>query len=80
MTREEALETIKKHIKATLEEVNVDDIDFKRAMKDYGANSLDIVEVVSGSMRDLKVKVPRNELMQIETINQLADKFVQYAG
>ena len=42
-------------------------------MKDLGANSLDIVEVVSCSMRELKVKVPRSELNTLENINQLVD-------
>ncbi len=42
-------------------------------MKDMGANSLDIVEVVSCSMRELKVKVPRSELAQLQNIDELVD-------
>ena len=42
-------------------------------MKEYGANSLDIVEVVSGAMRELKVKVPRTELNKLTNIDQLVD-------
>ena len=42
---------------------------------DYGANSLDLVEVVSRSMRQLKVKVPRSELNKLENIEQLVDLF-----
>ena len=40
-------------------------------MKDYGANSLDIVEVVSGAMRELKVKVPRSELNKLTNVDGL---------
>ena len=40
-------------------------------MKDYGANSLDIVEVVSGAMRELKVKVPRTELNKLTNLDGL---------
>ena len=40
-------------------------------MKDYGANSLDIVEVVSGAMRELKVKVPRTELNKLTNVDGL---------
>ena len=42
-----------------------------RSMKDYGANSLDIVEVVSGAMRELKVKVPRTELNKLTNLDGL---------
>jgi acyl carrier protein len=42
-----------------------------KSMKDYGANSLDIVEVVSGAMRELKVKVPRAELNTLSNIDGL---------
>ncbi len=47
-------------------------------MKDYGANSLDMIEVVSTSMRDLKIKVPRSELADINNIEQLAVKFLEH--
>ena len=42
-------------------------------MKDLGINSLDIVEVVSASMRELKVKVPRSELSKLTNIDGLVD-------
>jgi acyl carrier protein len=44
-------------------------------MKDYGANSLDLVEVVSRSMRELKVKIPRAELNKITDIQGLVELF-----
>ena len=48
-----------------------------------GANSLDIVEVVSATMRELKVKVPRAELSKLENLDGLVDlllKSVQQAA
>jgi acyl carrier protein len=42
-------------------------------MKDLGANSLDIVEVVSLSMREIRVKVPRSELNKLTDIGGLVD-------
>ncbi|WP_340136859.1 phosphopantetheine-binding protein [Yersinia pestis] len=45
-------------------------------MADYGASSLDIVSVVSGVMRELKIKIPRTELKNIKSINGLIDLFV----
>jgi len=68
----------KGNIVKNIDGVNKADIDIEKSMKDYGANSLDIIEVVSCSMRELNLKVPRSELTDIKNIAELADKFVQY--
>ena len=62
VTREAVLDVVKRHLVDTIEELEGVEIDPSKSMKDLGANSLDIVEVVSCSMRELKVKVPRAEL------------------
>ncbi|HJP29909.1 MAG TPA: phosphopantetheine-binding protein [Candidatus Latescibacteria bacterium] len=78
MTKEEILNVI-----TGLMEDNLDDIDgaidASRSMVEYGANSLDIIEIVSCSMRELKIKVPRAELSDLENIDQLADKLLEHA-
>ncbi len=78
MTKEQVIEVIKKNIVANIDDVDVSTIDPQKSMKDYGANSLDMIEVVSTSMRELKIKVPRSELADINNIDQLADKFLHY--
>ncbi|MBN1647770.1 MAG: hypothetical protein JW874_07045 [Spirochaetales bacterium] len=78
MTKEEVIEIIKKNIIENLDDLENDEIDPKKSMKDYGANSLDMIEVVSCSMRELNIKIPRAELAEIENIEGLADKFIQY--
>jgi acyl carrier protein len=75
MTREAILDVIKKHLADAVDDVDVDAIDPTKSMVDYGANSLDLVEVVSRSMRELKVKVPRSELNKLENIEQLVELF-----
>ncbi|MBN2196439.1 MAG: acyl carrier protein [Polyangiaceae bacterium] len=75
MTREEILAVIKKHLADAVDDVDLDEIDPKKSMIDYGANSLDLVEVVSRSMRELKVKIPRAELNKLENIEGLVDLF-----
>ncbi|OHD57416.1 MAG: acyl carrier protein [Spirochaetes bacterium GWF1_51_8] len=79
MTKADVIKVIKKNILDNLEDLNEADIDPKKSMKDYGANSLDIIEVVSTSMRELNIKIPRSELADISTIDQLADKFMEQA-
>ena len=73
MTREHVLEVVTRHLVDTIEELEGVEIDPAKSMKDLGANSLDIVEVVSCSMRELKVKVPRSELNQLGNINELVE-------
>ena len=73
VTREAVLDVVKRHLVDTIEELEGVEIDPSKSMKDLGANSLDIVEVVSCSMRELKVKVPRAELNKLENIDQLVE-------
>jgi acyl carrier protein len=75
MTKEEILAVIKKHLADAVDGVDTNAIDPNKSMVDYGANSLDLVEVVSRSMREFKVKVPRAELNKLENIQQLVDLF-----
>jgi polyketide biosynthesis acyl carrier protein len=80
MTKQEVIDVIKKNIVENLDDIELDDIDPSKNMKDYGANSLDIIEVVSCSMRDLDIRIPRSELADIGNIDQLADKFLTHVG
>ena len=71
MTREEVHAVVAKHLASSVDGLDPSTIDPQRSMKDYGANSLDIVEVVSGAMRELKVKVPRTELNKLTNVDGL---------
>ena len=73
MSREEVLEVVKRHLVDTIEELDGVEIDPAKSMKDLGANSLDMVEVVSCSMRELKIKIPRSELNKLANIDELVD-------
>ncbi len=71
MNREDVLAVVAKHLASAVDGLDPATVDASKSMKDYGANSLDIVEVVSGAMRELKVKVPRAELNKLTDINGL---------
>ena len=73
MTRNDVLAVVKKHIMDVAEDLGEDRINPTMSMKELGINSLDIVEVVSCSMRELKVKVPRSELSKLSNIDGLVD-------
>ena len=76
MVRTEVEAIVKKHLLEVVDDLKEDAIDTSRSMKELGANSLDIVEVVSCSMRELKVKVPRAELSKLTNIDGLVDLLV----
>ncbi len=78
MTKSEVVEVIKKNIVNNLSDLEGQEIDVKKSMKDYGANSLDIIEVVSSTMRELNIKIPRSELAEITNIDELADRFMSH--
>jgi acyl carrier protein len=73
MNRDQVRAVVFKHIAAAVEGLTVAEIDPVRSLKDYNVNSLDMVEIVSRSMRELKVKVPRGELRKLTNINGLID-------
>jgi len=73
MTRDQVLNVVKTHIADVTDGATPATIDPAVSMRDMGINSLDIVEVVSASMRELKVKVPRSELSKLATIDGLVD-------
>jgi polyketide biosynthesis acyl carrier protein len=78
MENQEILNVIEKHLKKSVPSIS-GSVDANKSFLDYGANSLDIVEIVSGSMRELKIKIPRTELSDIKNIQGLADKFTAFA-
>jgi acyl carrier protein len=73
MDREQVAAVVIKYLVEVVGDIKPSDIDMSRSMKDFGANSLDMVEVVSCAMRELKVKVPRSELSKLTNMNDLVD-------
>jgi acyl carrier protein len=73
MNREYVITVVKKHLIDVVGDLEDNQIDPAKSMKELGANSLDIVEVVSCAMRELKVKVPRSELSKLTNLDGLVD-------
>lgn len=78
-SKTEILTVVRTHLSNAVDDVPAETIDPARSMKDYGANSLDIVEVVSASMRQLRIKVPRAKLKELTDIQGLVDLLHQTA-
>lgn len=75
MNRDYILDLIKTKAADIIPNFDPNEVDASRSLQDYGASSLDLVELVSVTMRELKVKVPRSELGKISNLDGLVDLF-----
>jgi acyl carrier protein len=73
VSNEEVFEIVKTHLTEIVEEIDPATVTRDANMKALGASSLDIVEVVSCSMRQLRVRIPRAELSTLTNIGGLVD-------
>lgn len=80
MTRDQIFAVVRSNIVNILDEVSADAISEDVSMRDLGADSLQIVEVVSRSMKELKLKVPRTELSRAANLRELVDLFEKAAA
>jgi acyl carrier protein len=75
MTRDEIFGVIKANIYEIIAAAEGKEILESHSMRDFGADSLEIVEVVSRSMKQLRIKVPRTDLMEVNDLKGLVDVF-----
>jgi acyl carrier protein len=69
-----------KHLRKNVEGLSDKDLDTTRSMLDLGASSLDVVEVVSAVMRELRLNAPRAQLVQLKSLDGLIDLLAQIGG
>lgn len=77
MDRQQIVDVVTKHIRLNAEGLDEGPVDTTKSMKDFGLGSLDIVEIVSASMRELRIRVPRTELANLANIDELVDLFLK---
>jgi len=78
MEREQILNIVIKHIKQNVGGLEDTDIDPSKSMVDFGASSLDIVEIVGMILRELEVRIPRTEFAGLKNINEFVDLLQKY--
>jgi acyl carrier protein len=79
MQRAEIAQALQGNLSSIVEAARGKEIVETASMKDYGADSLEMVEVVSRTMKQLKVKIPRTELATAKNLGQLLDLFEKHA-
>ena len=75
MTRSEIFDVVKANVQNVIEGAQGKEITESNSMRDYGADSLEIVEVVSRSMKQLRLKVPRTVLSSARNLGDLVTLF-----
>lgn len=73
VAKDDVFEVVRKHLTQIVEEIPESAVVREASMKELGASSLDIVEVVSCSMRELRVRIPRDQLAELKDIGGLVD-------
>jgi acyl carrier protein len=71
--RDDIKRAVLKHLRQNVDGLDDVEVDTSRSMLDVGATSLDIVEVVSSTMRELHLAVPRTELSKAKNMDGLID-------
>jgi acyl carrier protein len=73
MTRGEIFEVVRANIRTVVDGVDPAAISEEVSMRELGADSLQTVEVVSRSMKQLRLKVARTELSRATNLRELLD-------
>lgn len=71
MSQQDLSEAVKRKTAEIIGNIAAADLDTTKTLRSYGVSSLDLVELVSFLMRELKIKVARSELKKIATTDDL---------
>jgi acyl carrier protein len=80
MDRETIFSTLKSNMQEIIEGARGRSIEETHSLvSDFHADSLEVVEVVSRTMKQLRIRVPRTQLSEPKNIGQLVDLFCRAA-
>lgn len=74
MEKNDIVETLIENILCNIDGIQKEDIDLNVSLAELGADSIDIVEIISSSMRSLKIKASRTSLLGCKTVIDIANK------
>jgi polyketide biosynthesis acyl carrier protein len=78
--REEVLRLLVKNLKLTIPEFAGEDLDTSKSYKELGVSSLELVRIVSLSMKEMGVKISPALLASVKTTDDLVNVFMQAKG
>jgi polyketide biosynthesis acyl carrier protein len=80
MTKQDVFQVVKKNIFEVLPFLSGKEIHIENNLKDFGANSIDRVEIVTLSMEDLNVKIPPIEFGDVKNLEGLVNLLYEKAN
>lgn len=81
MNRNEIFTVLKSNIEAIIDGAKGREIQENDSMiNDYGADSLEAVEVISRTQKKLKIKVPLTKTSEVNNLKELLDLFETYSS
>jgi acyl carrier protein len=76
MDRDQIRSIIVAHTRDVVEGLEDAEIDTSKPVAEYGVESLDILEIVGSSAREVGVKVKREDLEGLQSIDDVADLYL----
>lgn len=73
MSKDEVYHIVQEIIMEILPDVEKENIAIEKQLKDIGANSIDRMEIVTMSMRELNIKIPLMSFARVNNIEGLVD-------
>lgn len=73
MNREQILNIVKEKTLQILDECPPEDFDERKTLVELGADSLDMVEILSACTRELRIKIPRTKIADLKNIANFVD-------
>lgn len=70
-SRAEIRGLLAENVRFVVEDADETDLDEQKSMTDYGADSLESIEIISRTLKQLGAKVPRTELSAVDNIGEL---------
>lgn len=80
MNKQDVQNLVLENMKMNIDNLEGLEIDTQKSMAAYGASSIDMIEVVAASMRNLKIRVPRTKLITLKNIDELVDTLHEYVA
>ena len=77
MSKEHVFEVVKSIIIEVLPDLDSDQIQIEKNLKELGANSIDRMEVVTMSMEELDMKIPLMSFAHVSNIQGLVDVLIE---
>lgn len=77
MMRDEVKAMVFRHVFEALPELQDVGLDPDKSYKEMGIDSLALLQVLTGATKEMKVKIPRNELASLNSVNGLIDLLIK---